>query len=121
MTSRQQRRQRERALRKQATEVCRDGLPVPHNPEATLALALAIRDEFRDKGVALRASKAAALAARVFDLTLRKLPQAYKDKALACVAGCNYCCHNVVMASAPEVFLIASELRARHPPTLSPR
>ena len=45
---------------------------------------------------------------------MRKMPEALGGGALACKAGCTYCCHNVVMATAPEIFLAASELRAQH-------
>lgn len=112
--TRQQRRKLERELIKLAGDVRRDGLPVPHRPEATMALALAVRDELRDTKVAARASKAAALVERVFDLTMRKLPAAQRQQPLACAAGCTYCCHNMVMATAPEIFLAAGELRARY-------
>jgi Fe-S-cluster containining protein len=111
--SRQQRRKLERELLKLAGNVRRDGLPLPHRPEATMALALAVRDELSDSNAAPRASKAAALIDRVFDLTMRKLPPAQRHPPVACTAGCTYCCHNVVMATAPEIFLAASEVRAR--------
>jgi Fe-S-cluster containining protein len=101
-------------LRRLAGDVARDGLPVPHRPEATMALAVAIRDALDDRTQAARAAAAAALALRVFDATLAKLPPADRGAELACKAGCTYCCHNVVMATAPEVFLLAGELRARH-------
>ena len=104
----------ERELQDLAVAVCRNGLPYPHRPEATMALAVAIRDALGDAAVASRASKAAALATRVFDRTMLDIPDARRGEALACKAGCTYCCHNVVMATAPEVFLAASELRARH-------
>ena len=42
------------------------------------------------------------------------MPPAAAGEPLACKAGCTYCCHNVVMATAPEIFSAASELRARH-------
>jgi hypothetical protein len=101
-------------LRKLANDVARDGLPVPHRPEATMALAVAIRDVLRDEQHTSRAANAAALAIRVFDATMRRMPPASVGAELACKAGCTYCCHNVVMATAPEVFLAAGELRARH-------
>ncbi len=110
--SRQQRRKRERELAKLTGEVRRVGLPLPHRPEATMALALAVRDELRDRSTPARASRAAALIERVFDLTLRRLPPAERHPPLACAEGCAYCCHNEVMATAPEVFLAAGKLRA---------
>ena len=111
--TRQQRRKLEREIVKLAGDVRRDGLPVPHRPEATMALALAVRDELRDTRSPARASKAAALVDHVFDLTMRKLPAAQREPPLACAAGCAFCCHNMVMATAPEIFLAAGELRAR--------
>ena len=100
-------------LRKLAADVCRDGLPFPHRPEATMALAVAVRDELRNEQRPSRAVNAAALAIRVFDRTMRAIPPAYSGAQVACKAGCTYCCHNVVMATAPEIFLAVSELRAR--------
>jgi Fe-S-cluster containining protein len=104
----------ETELRKLAKELNREGLPDPRRPEATMALAVAIRDKLQDASQTSRASNAGALVARVFDRTMRKMPEAYGGRALACKAGCTYCCHNVVMATAPEIFLAASELRAQH-------
>jgi Fe-S-cluster containining protein len=112
--SRQQRRRLERELLKLAGDVRREGLPVPHRPEATMALALAVRDELREERNAGRAAAAAALVERVFDLTMRRLPPAQRQPPPACAVGCTYCCHNVVMATAPEVFRAAGELGARH-------
>jgi Fe-S-cluster containining protein len=111
--SRQQRRKLERELLKLAGDVRRDGLPLPHRPQATMALAFAVRDELSNARTASRASKAAALINRVFDLTMRKLPPAQRHPPVACTIGCTYCCYNVVMATAPEVFLAAGEVRAR--------
>ena len=104
----------EQELRKLAGEVCRDGLPLPHRPEATMALAVAIRDELRGEANVARAASAGALATRVFDRTMLRMPAAATGEPLACKAGCTYCCHNVVMATAPEIFLAASELRASY-------
>src|SRR6185369_5752688 len=103
----------ESELRKLAKEVNREGLPYPRRPEATMALAIAVRDRLRDAGQVSRASNAAALVVRVFERSMRKIPDAPSQRALACKAGCTYCCHNVVMATAPEIFLAASELRAQ--------
>ena len=110
----QQKLKFEPELRKLAGKVGRGGLPFPHRPEATMALALAIRDALRNETHAQRASRAAALAMRVFDQTMRNMPETHRGGASACKAGCTYCCHNVVMATAPEIFLAASELRVRH-------
>jgi Fe-S-cluster containining protein len=104
----------EQELQKLAGEVCRDGLPLPHRPEATMALAVAIRDALRDEQRVSRASNTAALATRVFDQTMSRMPPAAAGEPLACKAGCTYCCHNVVMATAPEIFAAAGELRTRH-------
>jgi Fe-S-cluster containining protein len=51
----------------------------------------------------------------VFDATMQRMPPAAAAGAtLACKAKCTYCCHNVVMATAPEIFFAVSELRSRH-------
>jgi Fe-S-cluster containining protein len=104
----------EQQLQNLASQVCRDGLPIPHRPEATMALAVAIRDALRDESNVARASNAGALVASVFDRTMGKIPPAHSADALACAVGCSFCCYNVVMATAPEIFLAATELRARH-------
>ena len=79
-----------------------------------MALALAVCEELRNTKTASRATKAAALIDQVFDLTVRKLPLAQRHPALACTEGCTFCCHNVVMATAPEIFLAANALRTGH-------
>src|SRR5262245_63012372 len=84
-----------------------------------MALAVAIRDELADEAAPAPAANAAALVMRVFDATMRKLPPAEAAGALACRPKCTYCCHNVVMATAPEVFLIANELVSRHDPAFA--
>ena len=57
---------------------------------------------------------AAALAIRVFDPTMLTIPPASRGAQVACKAGCTYCCHNVVMATAPEIFLAVGELARAH-------
>jgi Fe-S-cluster containining protein len=112
--SRQQPLKFEQELQELAGEVCRDGLPYPHRPEATMALAVAIRDQLRHERNVSRAANAGALVTRVFDQTMGKIPPASNGEALACAVGCSFCCYNVVMATAPEIFLLTNELRARH-------
>jgi hypothetical protein len=114
--SQQRRLEFEDELGRLARKVRRDGLPFPHRPEATMALAVAVRDELAKTANPSRAANAAALANRVFDLTMRTMPPAPSGGEIACRAGCTYCCHNMVMATAPEVFLAARELRSRHDP-----
>ena len=104
----------EHELRQLADDVARDGLPFRIVPRRRWRWRVAIRDELRNEQRASRAANAAALAIRVFDPRCARSPPASSGAELACKAGCTYCCHNVVMATAPEIFLAASELRARH-------
>jgi hypothetical protein len=110
--SRQQRRKAERELLKLAGDVRRDGLPFPHRPEATMALALAVRDALRNGTSPVRATQTAVLVHGVYAASLRRMPPAPGAQVPACKAGCAYCCHHVVMAPAPEIFRVAAELRA---------
>ena len=111
--SRQQRRKLERELLKRTAELRRDGLPVPPRPEATMALAVGVCEELRGTLAQPRAANAARLVEQIFDLTMRKLPVAERQRPVACAEGCTLCCHNVVMATAPEIFLAANTLRTR--------
>lgn len=50
-------------------------------------------------------------AQRVVESQVRRLPAADRGP-LACEAGCDFCCHLRVMATAPEVFALLDYLRA---------
>jgi len=55
-----------------------------------------------------RSCDAAREAQRILDLSLHNnLPK----QPLQCQKGCNYCCHNFVSASAPQIFAIARFVR----------
>jgi hypothetical protein len=77
-----------------------------------MGLAILLRRKLREAGNERRASEAAMLAHRAFDLSLSRNPS---DVALACKRGCSYCCHTFVSVFAPEVFRAASWLRTHRP------
>ena len=91
-----------RDLRQQGQAAATWGLPNPATEAAVLGMGLIMRDRLtgRDDG---RAADAAALAARMLDKTIQKMPQA---ASVQCARGCNFCCHSAVSVSAPEVFRI---------------
>jgi Fe-S-cluster containining protein len=101
----------EQQLNELADRVRGQGLPLPPRPSATMALAVAVHDALQGAGSPSPAGDAAQLAADVFDKTMQSVP-ADQLGEVACKSGCTYCCHNVVMATAPEIFWAARELRA---------
>ena len=58
-----------------------------------------------------RASKAAKWAHEFFETSLKRNPSEHK---IECAKGCAHCCKVSVSAMAPEIFLVASTLRAQH-------
>jgi hypothetical protein len=65
-----------------------------------------------------RASKAAEKAHEFFETSLKRNASGIK---IDCKMGCAFCCHVAVSALAPEVFLIANTIRARHVSDLGSR
>jgi len=59
-----------------------------------------------------RASRAAQWAHEFFENSLKRNPSEIK---VECAKGCALCCHVAVSAMAPEVFHVASTIRAKHP------
>lgn len=113
MSDRQQRRQRKRQLQQLGEAALKRGLPQTPPPEPMLGLAVVLRDTLADTAVADRASRAAAMVHKVFELSAKATPSKLE---LACRKGCSYCCHTPVSATAPELFLIARTLQ----PTKTP-
>ena len=77
-----------------------------------MALAVAVRDQLRNES-APRAPSMPERWRSAFSTDDGRNPPGPQRRELACKAGCTYCCHNVVMATAPEIFLAVSEFRAR--------
>ncbi len=65
-----------------------------------------------DTGLNRRASRAAAFAGDLLDVTLASQVQA----PFACAKGCSHCCRTFVSATVPEILLVAHPIRAK-PPT----
>jgi len=58
-----------------------------------------------------RASQAAKWAHEFFETSLRHNPS---ESQIECAKGCTFCCHLRVSAMAPEIFLIANQIRREH-------
>lgn len=109
MSSRQQRRQQ---LKQSIDTVSKRGMDL--NAKAneqwwSVAAAARILYDVLDTRAATRASHAAKRAHQFFETSLTKNPS---DHKIECAKGCAFCCHVTVTAMAPEIFLVANELRA---------
>ena len=114
-TDRKQRRLRRRYLRDLGTAALTRGLRPTPERDAVLGLAIVLQEALTDTARADRASHAAALMHRVFEASLKAQPPRLET---ACKAGCDYCCHNWVSATAPELFLLARSLRGKSGPMM---
>lgn len=62
-----------------------------------------------------RASQAAASFVALYERSVAQIPL---PQPLACRSGCAFCCHSFVSASAPELFLLAEEVKRQNPDQL---
>ena len=109
MTTRQQLRQRAKAVHKQGRSLVVGGLvPIPFQDDLT-AVATVFARMLADRADPQRASNAAALMHQLTTASAQKTPGTAK---LACAKGCGFCCHTWVAATAPEIFLLARSIRA---------
>lgn len=108
--TRQQRRAKERAKRRAAEALLRDGLPPVNDIAPAAALTRHLMDILADSRDAHRATRAARTAERVFEASIRRTPD---SRPIACRKGCGYCCTNFVAATVPEVFVLAERVRER--------
>jgi Fe-S-cluster containining protein len=113
--SRQQRRKEAREQGKLGSRLLGAGLPMEPKRDDVLAVARVVATKFAEPSNTARASEAAALAHTLCEASLRARPS---GATIACREGCSYCCHQFVGAVAPEVFLLASALRANRDPRL---
>ena len=111
--SRQQRRREARKQGKLGSRLLTTGLPIEPPKADVLAVARVVAMKFAEPANAARASEAARLAHTLCETSLRARPS---SATIACREGCSYCCYQFVGAVAPEVFLLASALRACRDP-----
>jgi Fe-S-cluster containining protein len=109
MTTRQQQRQRERALFKQGEAAIARGLPATPQKADIVAVAFVLARTLHDNEEPQRASRAAALMQALGEASARRQPG---EARLACQKGCSHCCHSWVGATAPEIILLASAIQA---------
>lgn len=107
--SRQQKRKQQRELGKLGRQVLAEGLaPHPKRP-SIIAVAEVLRAKLTERGNEHRAGEAAALTHKLMETSLG----VYKPQVeIACRKGCSYCCSTYVMAVAPDVFRLATVIRA---------
>ena len=110
--SRQQRRQN---LKQGLDTVSKRGMDLNARQNEqwwSVAAAARILYDILDTRSATRASNAAKRAHQFFETSLERNPS---DHKIECGKGCSFCCHVSVTAMAPEIFLVANQLRAAYP------
>ncbi len=109
---RKQRRQLERETRDRLRRLSTQGI----DPDGGIAHLVTLKKALLgllDGGAPSRASDAAKFATQAYSQSVqRHTPQGQGE--LACRAGCSYCCHTFVSATAPEIFNLLRVLRAQH-------
>ncbi len=106
--TRQQRRQRDRALAKAGEAALRRGVPRSANLTDLAGLTFVLTRALDDGDTASSAAECAALAHKSYEASVRA---DIAREPIACGKGCAYCCYATVMATAPEVFRIASQIK----------
>lgn len=110
--SRAQRKKQEKAAQ---AALRRTGLPVDRDFSLLFAHTGNLRRILAQRPNAARAQEAAR---HHLDALNRSLRQQAGTAAIECSKGCSYCCHNMVTASAPEIFLLARHFRKGDPSRL---
>ncbi len=105
--SRQQRRQRIRELTRAGEAVVKRGLPRIAGAVDLLGLTFVLHDTFGDDRRQSPSVDCAQLAHKAYEASVSTNPPRVP---VACREGCSYCCHAVVMVTAPEAFRIAREV-----------
>lgn len=89
------------------------------SPERDFSLLFAHTANLRHiLGQRSNAARAQDAARHHLDALNRSLRQQAGAFTLECTKGCSYCCHNMVTASAPEIFLLARHFRKAAPARL---
>jgi hypothetical protein len=107
MSSRQERRRREKVLRAAGQAAQRAGLPLAPTNDDLAGFALELAARF---GAAGGPEQVPAAVARAFEAACRKTREL---GTIACVKGCAFCCHGMVAITAPEAFRIAALVHDR--------
>jgi Fe-S-cluster containining protein len=115
--SRQQRRALERARKREIDVILRDGISYKPGIDETAILARHLIGVLKAENDLGRASRAAEIAERVFEISLRRDPG---PQAVACTLGCAYCCTNFVAATIPEILALAARIRQDWPQAEAP-
>ncbi len=115
--SRQQRRQRMRELTRAGEAAVKRGLPRVASPADLLGLTFVLHDALGDDRRQSPSVDCAQLAHRAYEASVRANPP---KAPVACGKGCSYCCHAVVMVTAPEAFRMAREVEGAGPGRATP-
>ena len=106
--TRQQRRQRDRALAKAGEAAVRRGVPRSAQLTDLAGLTFVLSRALGDDGAPDPSAESAALAHKSYEASVRADTA---RETIACGKGCAYCCYATVMATAPEVFRIAGQIK----------
>jgi hypothetical protein len=107
--------QRKKQKKVAQTALRRTGLPAERDFALLFAHTGNLRRILAQRPNAARAQEAAR---HHLDALNRSLRQQAGSAAIECSKGCSYCCHNMVTASAPEIFLLARHFRKGDPSRL---
>jgi hypothetical protein len=116
--SRKEKLARLRELRKLHPRLLANGVPAIGSEQLAQSMTLLFRDCLENRQNKRSVLRAAELAHALYDRSEKNAPP--PGRALACKAGCDYCCHAFVSLLAPEAFLLAESLKQRKSPVDPP-
>lgn len=101
------RHERRAQVKEAARAVAGEGLSPRLGVWALIGAARLLLDDLETRSP----QRATRAAARMIDLYERSVARIANPEPLACRAGCHFCCHSFVAASAPELLFLAREIR----------
>ena len=107
-----------RELARAGEAAVKRGLPRVASPADLLSLTFVLHDTLGDDRRQSPSVDCAQLAHQAYEASVRANPA---KAPVACGKGCSYCCHAVVMVTAPEAFRMAREVERAEPGRATPK